>query len=230
MDSIIHSGVKCQQCQVYPITGIRYKCLNCDCYNLCEVCEEQYGKNHGHPLLKLRNTEQTEMFQKRYNIKEDKLKQPISLNPTFKCVNSSLYFKTINNNNFITIPIKLLNNGKTNWPLPCFFNCIKEKSDIKGDKVKINKCSGEPMKTVDFKVKLDLSKINKSGDYISVWSLEDEKGVAFGPKVTIKVNDIFEEKLKLKLKPYYLINKLDMKIMDFKPITTDELLAKKNKK
>ena len=96
MESVIHSGVKCQQCQVYPITGIRYKCLKCDCYNLCEVCEEQYGKNHGHPLLKLRNTEQTEMFQKKYNIREDredredKLKQPIFLKPTFKCVNSSL--------------------------------------------------------------------------------------------------------------------------------------------
>ena len=231
MESVIHSGVKCQQCQVSPITGTRYKCLKCDCYNLCEVCEEQYGKNHGHPLLKLRNTEQTEMFQKKYNIREDredKLKQPIFLKPTFKCVNSSLKIKTINNNNFISIPIKLLNDGKINWPLPCFFSCEKEKSDIKGDKVKIIKCSGEPMKTVEFKVKLDLSNVNKSGDYISVWNLEDEKGVAFGPKVTIKVNDIFEEKLKLK--PYYLINKLDMKIIDLKPITTDELLAKKNKK
>ena len=228
MDSIIHSGIKCQQCQIYPITGIRYKCLNCDCYNLCEVCEKQFGSSHGHPLLKLRNIEQTEMFQKKYNTKEDKLKQPIDPKPTFKCVNSSLTFKTINNNNSISIPIKLVNNGKTNWPLPCFFNCEKEESDIRGDKIKINICSGEIMKTVEFKVKLDLSSINKSGDYISVWNLEDEKGVSFGPKVTIKVNDNFEEKLKLK--PYYLINKLDMKIIDIKPITTDELLAKKIKK
>ena len=201
MDSIIHFGIKCQECQVYPITGIRYKCLKCDCYNLCEACEEQYGKNHGHPLLKLRNTEQTEMFQKKYNLREDKLKHQISFSPTFKCLNSSLNFKTLNNNNFISIPIKLLNNGIVDWPLPCFFNCKKEISDIKGEKVKIIISSGEPKKTVDFKVKLDLSNINKSGEYISIWSLEDEKGESFGPKVTIKVKDVFEEKLKLK--PYY---------------------------
>ena len=199
MDSIIHFGIKCQECQVYPITGIRYKCLKCDCYNLCEVCEEQYGKNHGHPLLKLRNTEQTQMFQKKYNIREDKTKHQISVKPTFKCVNSSLNFKTINNNNFIIIPIKLLNNGTTEWPSPCFFKCKKELSDIKGEKVKIMK-SGK--KAIDVKVKLNLSCINKSGEYISIWNLEDEKGESFGPTVTIKVKDIFEKKLQLK--PYYL--------------------------
>ena len=228
MESIIHFGIKCQECQVYPITGIRYKCLKCDCYNLCEVCEDKFGKKHGHPLLKLRNTEQTQMYQKKYNILENKLRHPVSLKPTFKCVNSSLNFKTTNNNNFITIPIKLLNNGRMNWPLPCFFNCQKELSDIKGERVKIIKSSGESMKTADFQIKLDLNNINKSGDYISVWCLEDENGVAFGPKVTIKVSDMFQEKLQLK--PCYLINKLDKKFTDIKPITTDELLAKKNKK
>ena len=75
---------------------------------------------------------------------------------------------------------------------------------------------------------IDLNNINKSGEYISVWCLEDENGVAFGPKVTIKVSDMFQEKLQLK--PCYLINKLDKKFTDIKPITTDELLAKKNKK
>ena len=200
MDSIIHFCIKCQECQVYPITGIRYKCIKCDCYNLCEICEEKHGKNHGHPLLKLRNTEQTQMFEKKYNITEDKNDHQNSILPTFKCVNSSLNFKTINNNDFINIPIKLLNDGTTEWPLPCFFECKEEISDIKGEKVKIIKCS-EKMKTVEFKVKLDLSNINKSGEYISIWSLRDEKGKSFGPQVTIKVKDDFEEKLKLK--PYY---------------------------
>lgn len=228
MESIIHLGIKCQECQVYPITGIRYNCLNCPCYNLCEACEQKLGKDHGHPLLKFRSVEQAEIFQKKYGKKENNQKDSFTIKPTFKCVNSSLNFKTTNNNNFINIPIKLLNNGKINWPLPCFFNCQKEVSDVKGEKVKIPRCSGEPSKTFDFKVKLDLSNINKTGEYVSVWNLEDENGNTFGPKVTIKVNDIFQEKLKLK--PYYHINTLDIKVNDIKPITTDELLAKKNKK
>ena len=162
----IHYGIICQKCQVFPITGIRYKCLKCDNYDLCEYCEKIFGKEHGHPLLKLRNTNQTNMYENKYNKKDYKLKQvkkPNTSNPTFKCINSTLNFKTINNNNFINIPIKLLNNGNIKWPLPCYFKCQDELSDIKGKRVKITKASGEPWKDVEFNVKIDLSNINKSG-------------------------------------------------------------------
>ena len=225
MDSVIHYGVKCNECQVFPIVGIRYKCLKCENFDLCEQCEGKFGENHYHILLKLRNTYQDELFKNKYNIKEDKLRAPAPKRPTFNCVNSSLNFKTTNNNNFINIPIKLLNNGRINWPMPCYFACQEELSEIKGEKIKIIKSSLEPGEAIDFKVKIDLSNIKKTGEYKSIWCLEDEKGVAFGPKVTIKIKDIFQEKLKLK--PYYLIKKLDLGNNEFKPITTEQLLAKK---
>jgi hypothetical protein len=226
MDSIIHYGIKCHECQVFPIVGIRYKCLKCENFDLCEQCEGKVGENHGHILLKLRNTYQEELYKNKYNIKDEKLKVPVSRRPTFNCVNPSLNFKTTNNNNFINIPIKLLNTGRVNWPLPCYFACQEQLSEIKGEKIKIIKSTMEPGKDIDLKVKIDLSNIKKTGDYKSIWCLEDEKGVAFGPKVTINIKDIFQEKLKLK--PYYLIKKLDMGNKGFKPITTDQLLAKKN--
>ena len=166
------------------------------------------------------------MYEKKYKIKDNKLKQAILVPPTFKCENSSLYFKTKNNNNFINIPVKIINNGNEKWPSPCYFTCIEELSEIKGKKVKIIKCSGESGVKVNFNIKIDLSNINKSGEYVSIWSLKDENGVLFGPKVTFKVNDTFEEKLKLK--PYYCIKKFNVGNEDFKPITTDQLLARKN--
>jgi len=226
MESIIHYGIKCHICQIFPITGVRYKCLKCNSYDLCEECEAKYGKSHGHPLLKLRNTDQTDMYEKKYKIKDNKLKQAILVRPTFKCENSSLYFKTKNNNNFINIPVKIINNGNEKWPSPCYFTCLEELSEIKGKKVKIIKCSGESGVKVNFNIKINLSNINKSGEYVSIWSLQDENGVSFGPKVTFKVNDTFEEKLKLK--PYYCIKKFNVGNEEFKPITTDELLARKN--
>ena len=80
MESIIHLGIKCQECQVYPITGIRYNCLNCPCYNLCKACEQKLGKDHGHPLLKFRSVEQAEIFQKNMEKKKIIKKTLLPLN------------------------------------------------------------------------------------------------------------------------------------------------------
>jgi len=224
MEAIIHFGIKCEECQTFPISGIRYKCIQCESYNLCEKCEEKYGQNHGHVLLKLRNVNQNDMYQKKYNDQDNKLKAPkVNTHITFK-INSSLSFKTLNNNNCIRIPVKLINNGRTNWPSPCFFTC-QDESEIKGEKHKINEFEVQPGKLVSFNLKLDLSKINKTGNYTSVYCLQDENGVQIGPKITFTVNDVFEERLKLK--PYYCIKKLNIVNDDIKPITTEQLLSKK---
>ena len=37
------------------IKGIRYLCGICENFNLCEDCEKKIGKEHGHPLLKIRS-------------------------------------------------------------------------------------------------------------------------------------------------------------------------------
>ena len=223
MEAVIHFGIKCDECQTFPITGIRFKCIQCNSYNLCEKCEEQYGKNHGHVLLKLRNSNQIDMYQKKHNCQINKLKaQKVNNLPTFK-INSSLTFKTLNNNNSIRIPVKLLNCGRTKWPSPCFFTC-QDESEIKGERHKINEYEIQPGKLINFNLKLDLSKVSKTGNYNSVYCLQDENGVQFGPKIIFTVNDIFEKRLKLK--PYYSIKKFNAIIDDIKPITTEQLLSK----
>ena len=54
-NKIIHYGVKCDGCGVYPIVGCRFKCVVCDDFDYCEGCEKKLALQHGHPLLKIRD-------------------------------------------------------------------------------------------------------------------------------------------------------------------------------
>lgn len=46
-----HIGIICDGCELGPIIGKRYKCLECQNYDLCENCE---SKNiHMHPMMRL---------------------------------------------------------------------------------------------------------------------------------------------------------------------------------
>ena len=54
--TIIHKDIHCNECKNI-IEGIRYKCGICHDYNLCEKCENKFGLEHNHPLLKIRKPE-----------------------------------------------------------------------------------------------------------------------------------------------------------------------------
>ena len=225
MESLIHNGIKCSLCQRFPIIGIRYKCLQCKSFNLCEECEKSQGMKHGHLLLKLRNNKQISMIGNNNPKKEVKLKTQAIQKPQSKCINKNIRFNTMNNNNFFIIPVKLINNGKTKWPLPCFFTCDESVSQIKGERIKLGNIKGEPGEIVEFNIKLDLSTIKKTGNFTSIWSLKDENGVQYGQKCSFLIKDIFKEKLELK--PFYKIKKISVFNNEIKPITTAEYLAKK---
>ena len=47
---IVHKGIICSKCGIFPIKGIRYKCPICIDINYCEKCHNNY--NHYHPLIK----------------------------------------------------------------------------------------------------------------------------------------------------------------------------------
>jgi hypothetical protein len=47
-----HEGVTCDGCQESPISGIRFKCLQCPDYDLCERCESQ-GIHKEHVFAKV---------------------------------------------------------------------------------------------------------------------------------------------------------------------------------
>jgi len=47
-----HTGVSCNECNVSPIEGVRYKCQICEDFDLCEKCEPKTSHPANHPLIK----------------------------------------------------------------------------------------------------------------------------------------------------------------------------------
>ena len=60
----VHSTITCDGCNVFPITGKRFKCLQCDDFDLCQKCEKTHP--HLHPMIRLNET--TDFFVSR-NVK-----------------------------------------------------------------------------------------------------------------------------------------------------------------
>ncbi|KAI6782289.1 E3 ubiquitin-protein ligase-like protein [Emericellopsis cladophorae] len=50
----VHRGCQCNSCGMVPIRGIRYRCVNCDDFDLCETCESQGMHIKTHIFYKIR--------------------------------------------------------------------------------------------------------------------------------------------------------------------------------
>jgi len=46
-----HTGFQCNECQLVPIKGLRFKCNVCDTYDLCITCMEKGIHDRTHTLL-----------------------------------------------------------------------------------------------------------------------------------------------------------------------------------
>ena len=53
-----HVGVICDGCNRSPIVGIRYKCLQCFDYDLCESCADRQLIHSDHVMAKIRTPHQ----------------------------------------------------------------------------------------------------------------------------------------------------------------------------
>lgn len=51
-DAVVHSTVKCDGCEMFPLVGIRYKCSECRDFDFCEKCEATL--EHSHTFLKIK--------------------------------------------------------------------------------------------------------------------------------------------------------------------------------
>lgn len=52
----VKHDVKCNGCGTEFIFGIRYKCVKCPVFNLCETCETQI--QHDHNMIKMKKIEE----------------------------------------------------------------------------------------------------------------------------------------------------------------------------
>ena len=66
-NNTVHLGIKCQRCFINPIIGIRYKCTECDNYNLCEKCEKENSETNEHPHLFIKYNKKEEPQKKEKN-------------------------------------------------------------------------------------------------------------------------------------------------------------------
>lgn len=55
-DKIIHSNVRCDECNMNPLIGVRYKCSVRDNYDLCEKCES--ASPQPYPMIKIYSPDQ----------------------------------------------------------------------------------------------------------------------------------------------------------------------------
>ena len=108
--NVIHQGIKCNKCEMNPIVGIRYKCADCNDYNLCEKCEEEnfISNVHPHNFIKIRKFIE--------NVQKEKKENDYLMNENNYLNNNNNYNNNNNNNNIFYD--KYNNNNNNN----IFFN------------------------------------------------------------------------------------------------------------
>ena len=65
-NKVVHPGVRCDGCGVFPIVGCRYKCSVCEDFDYCENCEKKLGQKHNHPLFKINEPKMNPAFFKSF--------------------------------------------------------------------------------------------------------------------------------------------------------------------
>ena len=133
-EEVIHKGIKCLICQEENIKGIRYKCSQCEDFNICNNCEKKNSHKPSHILIKIRKPlkEEKELISKidkKYKYKNREynyLVEPLTIK-----------FKDINKQEEILIKqITIQNVGYKNWS-NFVFKCLPQ-SQIKGENIKMN--------------------------------------------------------------------------------------------
>ena len=64
-NSYVHENYICDICEESPIKGIRYHCIECKNFDICEKCEATI--NHPHPLYKIKNDKLCKFKNEKYN-------------------------------------------------------------------------------------------------------------------------------------------------------------------
>ena len=110
----IHNGIKCQKCFRNPIVGYRYKCSECQNYNLCQDCEELNSINvvHPHNFIKIRN-ELNENYNNGNYINNNNNN---IIQYSYNILTTKLYTYIHEGTNEAKIFVPLKNDGLNKWP------------------------------------------------------------------------------------------------------------------
>jgi len=139
---VIHSGIKCNECGVVPIVGVRYNCQSCEDFDLCEKCESSTRHPPKHVLLKLKQPlvpRQQEQKEQKKQAKEEpqgkqgvpkdekeKEKEKESSSPDCLFVSDASYEdgSLVTVNEVVTKKWHVKNNSSSVWPDGTFLQFI----------------------------------------------------------------------------------------------------------
>ena len=178
----IHLGIKCNECGIENIEGIRYKCTKCPNFNLCQKCESETEHNPDHIFLKIRKPLlNNDLKIKNYNYKNG--------NYNYSVNDKNIIFSFGNKENDILVKqITLTNNGLKDWENGAFFKCLPD-SEWKGKDYKIessvNKNDDINSEIIFEEVKKNLESFKDEYDvYYQMFNSDNE---AFGNITKFKV-------------------------------------------
>ena len=125
--SDIHFGIKCNNCGMENIKGIRYKCTHCPDFNLCQKCENEIAHIPNHIFIKIRrpvlNDDLNNKIQNFY-YKNGELNYSVS--------DTDIVFSEGNReSDNLVKQISLTNIGFEDWKNGAIFKCLPD-SELKG--------------------------------------------------------------------------------------------------
>lgn len=201
----IHNGIKCEKCFKEPIIGYRYKCIQCDNYNLCQDCEEKNAINEDHPhyFIKIRKEYKNNTIIFETN------------DYSYKCLNSKLESHIYQGVDEAKITLSL-KNDKTKWPEGKTKLIIdRSNSMIDGENINLKPLNNGEQENYEINFK---GLKNKSPQEYKVYYYLNINGRNYGDKLCFTINienvvDKFRKKYEIS-KEKYSDEKILQKLQD----------------
>jgi hypothetical protein len=172
--TVLHRGVECDGCQMFPIQGNRYKCFACPDYDLCEICEEASKHPIDHPMLKIRSPIPNRQFRsvRKIGLPRAQFVEDVTLRDGISCHPGISVEKTW----------ALKNNGESRWPQGVQLLFLS--GDLAPESVKaVSRAEPGAIVKVSVTIKLPLAPKQYTGYY----RLATEDGKKFGPRFWVDV-------------------------------------------
>ena len=185
-NEFVHTGIKCNKCNNENIQGIRYKCLQCQDFNLCKECEAQSDHDINHILIKIRKPlkeEEELLMQMNREIKYKNNKYDYSVN-----TKDLIFEMEKKENDLIMQQITLQNVGEEPWKPGTVFKCLPE-SKLKGNDFSLG-CKVNKGQTVNIEIIFDNFKdslISSVNEYTIYYQMFNSNNEAFGDITIFKV-------------------------------------------
>ena len=180
---LIHYKYKCENCNIKPIIGIRYKCNECINYNLCEKCYND--------LINNKINHEHKNFIKKDYIPSIKQFSKNNIMYSYSTNGYQRINKKVNpGSDRCTINITIKNNGHYTYPDNTKLVCAP-KSDIKCDSINI-----KPLKPGEFEIVYlffeNLDKYERGKKYFIYLNFEVENEI-FGDHIEIRLNLLLDD-------------------------------------